>query len=35
LEVKAQKMYDRMEKDYEIYNLDMVEETADDNIAAY
>lgn len=34
LEQKAQKMYALIEKDYEIYDLDMFEET-DDDIAAY
>jgi SNF2 family DNA or RNA helicase len=35
LEVKAQKMYNIIEQDYEIYNLDIFEETVDDDIAAY
>lgn len=35
LEAKAQKMYSIVEQDYEIYNLDMFEETADDDITAY
>lgn len=35
LELKAQKMYEIVEQDYEIYNLDMFEETAEDDIAAY
>lgn len=35
LELKAQKMYEIVEQDYEIYNLDMFEETVEDDIAAY
>jgi len=35
LENKAKKMYSIIEKDYEIYNLDMFEESIDDDIAAY
>jgi hypothetical protein len=35
LEVKAQELYDIIEKDYEIHNLDMLEGTADGDIAAY
>lgn len=35
LESKAQKMYNIIEQDYKIYNLDMFEETMDDDIAAY
>lgn len=35
LELKAQKMYNIIEQDYEIYNLDMFEETEEDDIAAY
>ncbi len=34
LEAKAQKMYDIIETDYEIYNLDLYDET-DDDISAY
>ena len=35
IDLKAKKMYDIIEKDYEIYNLDMFEESDDDDIAAY
>lgn len=35
LEFKAQKMYAIVEQDYEIYHLDMFEETAENDIAAY
>jgi len=35
LEIKAQKMYDIVEQDYEIYNLDMFDETDEDDVAAY
>ena len=35
LESKAQKMYNIIEQDYKIYNLDMFEETMDDDVAAY
>lgn len=35
LETKAAKMYDIIEKDYEIYNLSLEEESFDDDIAAY
>lgn len=35
LEKKATKMYSIIEEDYEIYNLDMFEESVDDDIAAY
>lgn len=35
LELKAEKMYSIIDQDYEIYNLDMFDETTDDDIAAY
>jgi SNF2 family DNA or RNA helicase len=35
LETKANKMYEIIEEDYEIYNLDLYEEEQDDDIAAY
>jgi len=35
LETKANKMYSIIEEDYQIYNLDMFEETIDDDVAAY
>ncbi len=35
LEAKASKMYSIIEEDYEIYNLDMFEESQEDDIAAY
>lgn len=35
LEIKANKMYSIIEEDYEIYNLDMFEESEEDDIAAY
>lgn len=35
LEKKAAKMYDIIDRDYEVYNLDLFEEEADDDIAAY
>lgn len=35
LEAKAQKMYDIIEQDYNIYNLDIYEESDDDEIEAY
>ncbi|MCI5149827.1 MAG: hypothetical protein D3916_10660 [Candidatus Electrothrix sp. MAN1_4] len=35
LDLKAQKMYTIVEQDYEIYHLDMFEETAENDIAAY
>ncbi|GET23120.1 DEAD/DEAH box helicase [Prolixibacter denitrificans] len=35
LEIKAKKMYSIIEEDFQIYNLDMFEETYDDDIAAY
>lgn len=35
LEAKAQKMYDIIETDYEIYNLDLYDDNDDDDISAY
>ncbi|MDF1676374.1 MAG: DEAD/DEAH box helicase [Vicingaceae bacterium] len=35
LEIKAQKMYDIIEQDYNIYDLDLFEEDIEDDIAAY
>jgi len=35
LELKANKMYSIIDEDYEIYNLDMFEETLDDDVTAY
>ena len=35
LEAKAQKMYAVVEQDYEIYDMDLFEETIEDDIAAY
>ncbi len=35
LEAKAQKMYDIIEQDYNIYDLDIYDENDDDDIAAY
>lgn len=35
LELKAQKMYDVIEQDYTIYDLDLSEDSSDDDIAAY
>lgn len=35
LELKAQKMYDVIEQDYTIYDLDLFDESSDDDIAAY
>lgn len=35
LEMKAQKMYDVIEQDYTIYDLDLSDESSDDDIAAY
>lgn len=35
LEAKAQKMYDVIEQDYSIYDLDLYEESLDDDVAAY
>ncbi len=35
LDLKAQKMYDVIEQDYTIYDLDLFEDSSDDDIAAY
>jgi SNF2 family DNA or RNA helicase len=35
LELKAQKMYDVIEQDYTIYDLDLSDDSSDDDIAAY
>lgn len=35
LDKKAQKMYDIVDEEYEIYNLDMFEESEEDDLAAY
>jgi SNF2 family DNA or RNA helicase len=35
LEMKAQKMYDIIEQDYTIYDLDLDDESSDDDISAY
>ena len=35
LDKKAQKMYDIVDEDYEIYNLDMLEDTIEDDFDAY
>lgn len=35
LEIKAQKMYDVIDQDYSIYDLDIYQENEDDDIAAY
>jgi len=35
LEVKAEKMYEIIEQDYTIYNLDLFDESLDDDVSAY
>ena len=35
LDRKAEKMYGIVDEEYEIYNLDMFEESADDDLATY